>query len=602
MHRVTGGVHFGRSPRAARFPQSRWPAALVFILAVAATARASAAVPCNATPELEGVLLSDRSPEAYNAKGEYFLKGGDSECAIAAFRNALRLEADSWAPRFNLGLVHLRDGQLGEALAHLQIAADARPGELKARVALGSALAGLGRLERAADEFTAAIEMDPRSVDARQRLATTYLEQGRNVAAITQIKSALGIEPDSADSLLLLGTAHSKNGQPELAIDPLQRLVRMDPGHFAGRFNLATAYAQADRFSEASTHFAKALELEPSHTRARLSAAKALVNLKDFPRAIELTEPWAGAVPQSVDSFEVQYLRGIALREMGRLDEAEAALRDAIAERSGSAAARQALGELLAQGGRSNEAREHLQRARDLNPDSGQIRFALIAVLRELDDPDALQAELESFEERKRQIQREGLAERAAERASAYLSRGDAVAALREYEQGLSSNPLNANLHYGRALALSALGRHAERIESLGKAIELDPDLAAAHNEMGLALETLGRTAEAETALKAAIAADPQYAAAKGNLGVLYVARGRSAEAETLLRRAIEDDPASAHMHVNHAMALAALGRLEEAESAVQRARLIDPDDPKADRALELIRRIYESSPTDKRR
>ena len=552
----------------------------------------SAAPRCSASAELEGALVSDPSPSAYNTKGEYFAEKGDSTCAVLAFRNALRLDGESWAPRYNLGRVHLGNGQLGEALAHLQIAADARPDHLDVRMALGSVLLALGHLERAAREFTAAVETAPRSIEARQRLAKALLEQGRYVAAIDQIELALGIDPDAPDSLLLLGTAHSRDGHPERAIAPLERLVRTKPDHFAGHFNLAAAYAQQDRYSEASQHFTVAMDLDPLHSMARLSAAKAEVNLRNFQGALELTEPWVGATPESVDGFEVHYLRGIALRALSNFPDAEAALRRAVKANADSAEARQALGELLAQRELFAEAREHLQHARKVNPDSQQIRFALISVLRELADSDALRTESESFEERKREIQREGLAVRLAGRAAAYLSKGDAVAALRGYEQALGHDSRDANLHYGRALALSALDRHAERIDSLGTAIELDPALAAAHNELGLAFGNLERPPEAEAAFRAAIKADPQYAAARGNLGVLCLTQGRHAEAEALFRRAVEDDPGSSHMRVNHGLALAALDHFEDAERAVREAKRINPADAKADRALALIERL----------
>lgn len=561
---------------------------------------ASAVPDCTASAELEGALLASPSVSAYNAKGEYFADRGDSECAALAFRNALRLDSESSSPRFNLALVHLGSGQLGEALTHLEIAAAARPADSEVRLALGSTLFELGRLERATREFTAAVEIAPRSVEGRQGLARVLMAQGRFVAAIGQIEAALEMDPDAADSLLLLALAHSRDGYPERAIAPLERLVRSSPGHFAGHFNLAVAYAQRDRYAEASEHFASALDLDPGHSMARLSAAKAAVNLRDFRRALDLTEPWAVAIPEAVDGFEVHYLRGIAFGGVGNLGDAERSLRRAVVANGGSAEARRALGELLARRDRLAEALEHLQRARELDPDSQQIRFALISVLRALGDSAQLQSELDSFEKRKRQIQSEGLAERAAERAAAYLRNGDATAALREYGQALGHDPRNASLHYGRALALSRLDRHAERIDALEKALELDPSLAPAHNELGLALGSSGRTPGAEAAFRAAIRADPQFAAAKGNLGVLLLTQGRQAEAEPLFRNAVEDDPSSSHMRVNHGLALAALGRLDDAEDAVREAMRINPAEPKARGALAVIDRLRRSGSEDR--
>ena len=559
---------------------------------------AMAAVPCSATDALEGALLSNPSASTHNEKGEYFADRGDSECAVLSFRNALRHDSEAWLPRFNLGLVHLSDGQLGEALEHLEIAAGGRPDHLEARLALGSALLGLGHLQRAAQEFTRGTEINPTSLVARQRLAQSLFDQGRYSAAIGQIAIALEINPASPGSLLLLGNAHSNSGHPELAVEPLQRLVQDQPDHFAGHFNLAAAYAQQDRFAEASEHYSLALGLDPLHPTARLSAAKVEVNLRNFQQALDLTQRWAEVTPPSVDPIEVGYLRGISLRSLGRFADAEAALYRVVTANNANAEARLVLGELLAQREDFRGAREQLQRARELDPGSQQIRYALISVLQKLDDSAALQAELESFERRKIEIQREGLAARAAERAAAYLSKGDSGTALREYDQALEYNPRDPKLHYGRALALSAMGRDADRIDSLETALDLDPTLASAHNELGLAHQGLGRVKEAETAFMTAIRSDPQYAAAKGNLGVLYVTQGRHAEAEGLFRRAIEDDPSSSHMRVNHGLALAALGRLDDAEDAIRTALRMSPDSPKAKSALKVIMSLGTTEPS----
>ena len=556
-----------------------------------------AAPPCSASDAVEGALLSNPSASAHNEKGEYFANQGDSECAALSFRNALRLDSEAWLPRFNLGLVHLSEGEFGEALEQLAVAAARRPDHLDVRLALGSTLLGLGHLQRAAQEFVRGTEIDPSSPVARQRLAQSLLDQGRYSAAIGQISLALEIDPDSPASLLLLGSAHSKSGNSELAVEPLERLVSSQPGHFAGHFNLAAAYAQLDRFSEASEHYSIAMRLDPLHPIARLSAAKVEVNLRNFQRALDLTQPWADVIPPSVDAFEVDYLRGICLRTLGRFADAEAALRRAVTANDAKAEARQALGGLLAQRQDFSGAREQLERARELDPDSQEIRYALISVLQKLDDSPALQAELESFERRKVEIQRQGLAARAAERAAAYLSKEDPGAALREYDQALDHDPRDSKIHYGRALALSALGRNADRIDSLELALELDPTLAAAHNELGLAQQSLGRALEAETTFRAAIRSDPQYAAARGNLGVLYVTQGRHAAAEGLFRRAVEDDPASPHMRVNHGLALAALGRWNDAENAVRAALRMSPEDPKAKSALQMIRSLRGTEP-----
>lgn len=395
--------------------------------------------------------------------------------------------------------------------------------------------------------------------------------------------------PNEAESLLLLGLAHSRDGHPERALAPLERLVELEPSHFTARFNLATAYAQAERFNAAGEHFRKALQIDPKHVPSRLAAAKAEINLRNFGQALALLEVWNQSPPPALDPSQLLLLRGVAQRGLGDFAAAEANLRRAVALRPHNGNAHRELG--LAQAGLHayESAREQLAKAKELSPDSPEVHFELIGVLREMGDNAALERELAAFEERKRLAQVQSLARRSAQRGAAYLRDGDPAAALAEYEQALRREPENADLHYGMALALAALGRQADRIESLRKALSLDPSSAGARNELGAAYTEEQRYAEAETELRAAVEASPGDPSPSNNLGVLYVKLGRLAEAEALFRRAIEDDPSAAHVHVNWGLALASLGRLGDARAALLAAKGLDSEDPKADRALSMV-------------
>ena len=180
------------------------------------------------------------------------------------------------------------------------------------------------------------------------------------------------------------------------------------------------------------------------------------------------------------------------------------------------------LGVVLARQKKLQQAREHLKRAKALDPESKKVRFELLSLLRELGDTEAVRAESAAFEERQRLSRSESMAEKAAALGSAYLKAGDAAAALREYRQAIEHSPDNAKLYYGMALALAAGGAHTDagaytggdgastgarnakgmRIDALETAVDLDPDYAEAHSELGIihtqswALHRRGRSAE----------------------------------------------------------------------------------------------------------
>ena len=544
---------------------------------------------CDALARNERSARSQRDAAGFAAEGERFERLGREDCAIPMYVRAVELAPEAWEPRLKLGLFYSRGNSPRRALPHLEAAAKARPGLFDARFALGSALADLGQPGRATEELGTALGIEPNSTPARRRLASVLLAQGRYTAAVAQMEQALRSVPDEAESLLQLGLAHSQNGHPERAVEPLERLVQSDPGHFAARFNLATAYAQGERFTVAGEHFREALRIDPEHVAARLAAAKAEINLGNFARALANVQVWGEVPPPALDPSELLILRGMARRGLGEFAAAEGKLREAVALRPNDGIARRELGLALA-GQRAYEpAREQLEKAKELSLDSQEVRFDLIAVLRELGDETALRRELAEFEDRKRLAQIRALARRAAQRGAAYLRNGDPLAALSEYRQAARRDPDSAHLHYGMALALAALGRQGERIESLRKALALDPALAEARNELGAAYTEEQRYTEAEAELRAAAEASPGDPSPRNNLGVLYVKLGRLAEAEVLFRRAIADDPSAAHVHVNWGLALASLGRFDDARAALQTAKRLDSEDPKADQALAMI-------------
>jgi len=588
----------------------RWPPAVI------AAALLAPPIPgqqrCSAPPDIERTIAAAPDSPAYSAKGDYLKQRGDLDCAILAFEKAVELDSESWEPRFDLALTYLQKRRLDLALPHLKKTAALRPEFLDARLALGSVLADSGDTDGAAQQFTAAIRIDPASTIARFRLAKIRVAQDRYSAAITHLEQAPRITPAKAEYLLLLGLAHSNNGNAEGAIGALNRLVEAHPSHFAGRFNLATAYAHVDRYAEAAKHFTEALRLDPAHHLARLFAAKAFVNIENHQEALDLTGRWSEQSPPELDGFEVWSIRGIALQGLGRFGEAEAVLREAAQLRPADAEVQFNLGVVLGRQKKLEQAREHLERAKELDPEAQEVRFELLSVLQELGDTEAVRGERAAFEERKRLSRGEGMAEKAAARGSAYLKQGDAAAALKEYRQAIAYSPRNAKLYYGTALALAGGGALAAggtaagpedeaargarqktlRMEALEKAVDLDPAYAEAHNELGIIHTQSGRFAEAEKSLKAAIRANPRYAPARNNLAVLYGRQGRNVEAEAQLRRAVEEDPGYAEAHKNYGLTLAALGRFKEAETALRKANELEPGNAKVARALQLLEGI----------
>src|SRR3984893_5607841 len=91
--------------------------------------------------------------DAYNALGDLYARGRHTECAISAFKAALRLDGQNWQSHYNLGLALLTKGDRIRAASELQAAIRQQPDSAASHFALATLLQEQGRLDRAETEF-----------------------------------------------------------------------------------------------------------------------------------------------------------------------------------------------------------------------------------------------------------------------------------------------------------------------------------------------------------------------------------------------------------------------------------------------------------------
>jgi len=147
------------------------------------------------------------------------------------------------------------------------------------------------------------------------------------------------------------------------------------------------------------------------------------------------------------------YVAGRLMQEAGRLGEAEASYRDALALDPGHARAYNNLGCVLHMQGRLDDALVAYRRALDLDPSLPQANQNYASIVRDA-----------------------GALERAAE----------------QYRRATRANPGDALVFNDLGNTLRELGRHREALDAFGQALALDPGLAAAHFSRSFVLLLLG--------------------------------------------------------------------------------------------------------------
>jgi tetratricopeptide (TPR) repeat protein len=173
-----------------------------------------------------------------------------------------------------------------------------------------------------------------------------------------------------------------------------------------------------------------------------------------------------------------------------------------------------------------------------------------------------------------------------APRGDAYNNRGVALEALGRLDEALDSfsralacRPDYAAAVFNRGGVLSALGRWPEALADYDRAVALVPDRFAAYwNNRGLALGELNRWAEAADSFLKALSLDPAYADALANLSVAQRRLGQFDAALASADHALSLQPDRPEVLTTRGLALAALGRYEAALESHEQALALRPD------------------------
>jgi tetratricopeptide (TPR) repeat protein/SAM-dependent methyltransferase len=155
---------------------------------------------------------------------------------------------------------------------------------------------------------------------------------------------------------------------------------------------------------------------------------------------------------------------------------------------------------------------------------------------------------------------------------------GRSADALAPMQKAVVLSPSDAEACSNLGLTLMDLGRRDEAEGSYRRALQIKPDYAEAHFNLGITLKELGRLDESAASFRRALQIKPDFSEAHYNLGITLMDLGRRDEAEASYRRALQIKPDYAEAHSNLGITLMDLGRLDESEASYRRALQIKPD------------------------
>lgn len=289
-------------------------------------------------------------------------RAGRLDEAEKGYRAALIWEPKPPRAAHNLGALLLQRGQADEALQWLQQAVQAEPRApwwttyVKALVRADRFADAEQVLNSRAEQSSAASAIE---VDLRQRWGYALMRDGHLAAAEAQFLQVIALAPQNPHAFADLGFSELRQGRADDARQSLERALHIAPDNVNALINLGTALRRVGRAEEAEAHYRRALALEPGNQAA-------LLNLQTLRKA----DTGAEDAVSDADAL----LRGDALAQVGRLDEALMAyLAAAKADRSAGALAKLAAN--LSAIGQRAEALKMLDEAVGLEPDAPEPRY-----------------------------------------------------------------------------------------------------------------------------------------------------------------------------------------------------------------------------------
>lgn len=235
----------------------------------------------------------------------------------------------------------------------------------------------------------------------------------------------------------------------------------------------------------------------------------------------------------------------------GRLQQAEAVLRQVLQQRPNEPTALHLLAIVAHQAGKTNIGIELIARALTINPNVPVFHANIAEMYRRVGNPQA---------------------------------------AIRHGERAIALNPQSADAHNNLGIAHYDIGDFAGAVACYDKAIEVKPRFAEAISNRGNALRNLRRFEDAEREYRRALAINPTYAEAYNNLGSVLRDLERPAEAEPAYKRAITLAPNYLEARNNLILAYKDLKNYDAALAAGQEALRLKAQNPDA---LAYVGSIY---------
>ena len=558
--------------------------------------------------------LSDTDLESAWLFSQALMRGGDAQRAAQVLDRALQ-GANAGSPKLLIarGIAAKALGALPEATALFEKALASHADHGRALVELAEVKLLQKDTDKAAELLDKALAEDARKMlDASEEARGASLRgkllvaQHHGKEAEAAFERAVQLDPNSGEAHAAYGGFRLHRREYDKAQKQLEAALTLEPANARTLADLARAYLGTNRLLEADKRIQEAVARDANDPRVLYvqgRVAEAIGKQEDAYKAYEK------ALQKKADLAEALVAQGSIWFSRGEKQRARESLEAVLKTSSRTAREEEAAGDLALDLGDSKTGKECYERALKLDPEDPQAhsglgralavlgdlpgaRAELEAALRQVDTDPVLHFEYGSLLRRigdvqgalsalQRAVQLDSKDHRFRSRLGALLvERKEYEKAEVELRQARLGNDRYGETWFYLARALTGQGRLSEAIDTIRRAVELEPDSAEYLYVQGLIYEQGQQIQDAVESFQKSIAKKPRNADAYEHLGQNLNVQNRFLEAVTAFKKAAELDPSRARLWAQIADSQQQAGDLEGAIASYQKSLAQDPNQP----------------------
>jgi tetratricopeptide (TPR) repeat protein len=428
---------------------------------------------------------SPGAAEAWHWLGIAHKFSGEPAPAIAAWRQALKLDPSSFASLQALVETLLREDQVEEAGRALETAWHQKVEDAGYWMRLGDLYASAVKQKpdlarritekRIQESYARALKYSSDDIEVLVRMVELYEAEQETAKAVEIYRRLLRVRPDDAALRMKLALAYAELEEKQKAVAVLQELIRGQPLRFDAYNLLGELYEELEDFDRAIATYQQSLVLNPDQVPAYWRIALLQLRQKKPDEALATLDRAQSRLPRT---FQLPYFRGVVRLELKEYDKALA----------------------------------HFTEAEQLARETGE------------------ESRLDSYF----YFYYGSAAERT----------GDIERASPLFQKAIELNPENHSAYNYLGYMWADKGVHLEEAhELIQKAVEMDPDNGAYIDSLGWVLYRLGHPEEALPHLRRAAELITDDAVVFDHLAEVLIKLGRPDEALIYLRKAHELEP-----------------------------------------------------------